>query len=878
MFNASLLLYGLLALCVLDISSTPILSEHPPDRLVPPPLQPSSAPYSTPAVEPTFMQKVARWFGYGSTNDEQHVQSSEIQERYSENIMTEEPQQSSSNTQRAKQICNLCNKVPWIPMLSQNRQIPVLKENFLGNPSQIPPNQLQYPISPPQQSQAQQQRFTQQASQIYQSEQKRPHESHRATQQNIQQKPIQQTFVPQAQHPYPQLTQQLQLPHILQHTKYTQIPQQQSFNRPYQSQYLQQPTSAPQQQSLQPAQGFHYQPNMFYKHNSPLNQQHILLPTYASYYMRPTLAPGYSNVGITSPEYQHHQSLLPAQQAKHRLVPIPIPNLSVTPIPPLYNAKPFLAEPYLHSYHPSYNRFQDGNQLSQNSYNSASSLDLVPPYVSSKSQESASLSSSNNDNIEIIKSISLGDFTTSIEYPPSIVQSPVIDLTQEVNNNYAAKSYINPDYLTEPIVLNNNENIPPDSFSSASSHNFTAQKTNDLIEIVTPIYAETTVHLDWTTDQPQLPISESSSKRYNAFPTQSSTTTIVTDNYNNFKRNRDTPKDLLDSPIYYLKKLTSPKPTTIYPSEMKLTNSPQNDYSLWSTSSQFSNPSTVQPELSQTTFHHPIDPAISSEKKPKQIQIIIPYTTKNHPSPFRRNKVQTFDKSSGWSNHNDYHESQESKIVTATVTQPPPKRTTKYLTKILASNLRELLKKEKNSNYTPVDISKLQKNIDVWTEQEFSLDSNKASTISLLSQSKNIPTEYLTTTPSDVQQYTATEAPTSAKIDDQFYADEEYRKYEVPSNKFIDENLVQDPVRLTTQRPASFTKVNSTPRPNELWNKLNLDFSPITKEKVYVVTPQPFQEESQTLSDFKSPRFLVRPTPGMASTSSADVTQLTEPS
>lgn len=875
MFNASIFLYGLLALCVLDISSTPILSEHPHDRLVPPPLQPSSAPYSTPAVEPTFMQKVAKWFGYGSTNDEQHVQSSEIQERYSEHIITEEPLPPSSNTQRAKQICNLCNKVPWIPMLSQYRQMPVLKDNILGYPAQMPPNQL-HSISPLQQSQAQQQRLPQQVSQFQQSEPVKPHEPHRATQQNIQQHPIHQTFAPHSQHPYPQLPQQLQLPHILQHTQYTQLPQKHSFNRPYHSQYLQPPTAAPQQQSLQPALGFHYQPNIFYKQNNPLNQQHILLPTYASYYMRPTLAPAYSNVGITSPEHQHHQSILPAQQAKHRLVPIPIPNLSVTPIPPLYDAKPFLAEPHLNSYHPSYNRFQDGNQLSQNKYNSASSLDLVPPYVSSKSQESASLSGSNNDNIEIIKSISLGDFTTSIEYPPSVVQSPVIDLTQEVNNNYAAKSYVNPDYLTEPILVNNNENLPPDSFSSASSYNFSAQKTNELIEIVTPIYAETTVHLDYTTDQQQPSISESSSRRYNYVPTQSSTTTIVTDNFNNFKRNRETPKDLLDSPIYYLKKLASPKTTTIYPSELRLTNTPQIDYSPWSTSTPVSSPSTVLPELVQTTVHHTIDQSTSSEKKPKQIQIIIPYTTKNHPSPFRRNKVQTFDRSSGWSNHNDYPESQESKIVTATVTQPPTRRTTKYLTKILASNLRELLKKEKNSNYTPVDISKLQKNIDVWTEQEFSLDTNKASTISLVSQSKNIPTEYLTTTPSNVQQYTVTETPTSTISDDQFYADEEYRKYEVPSDKFIDGNSVQESVRLTTQRPASFTKATSTPRPNELWNTLNLDFSPITKEKVYVVTPQPFQEES--LSDFKSPRFLVRPTPGMASTSSAEVSQLTQPS
>lgn len=142
----------------------------------------------------------------------------------------------------------------------------------------------------------------------------------------------------------------------------------------------------------------------------------------------------------------------------------------------------------------------------------------------------------------------------------------------------------------------------------------------------------------------------------------------------------------------------------------------------------------------------------------KKIQIIIPYTAKNPPSPFRNQAQyqQSFESSDGWSqsdSHDDFHNSEESQIISAatpsTLTIASLKQNNSHLAKILlAKNIRELLKREHLKNISSINLAKLQKNIDGWTEQEFSMTPNRASTISLLAQPKHIPSEYLTTTQS----------------------------------------------------------------------------------------------------------------------------------
>lgn len=350
-------------------------------------------------------------------------------------------------------------------------------------------------------------------------------------------------------------------------------------------------------------------------------------------------------------------------------------------------------------------------------------------------------------------------------------------------------------------------------------------------------------------------------------------------------------------------------------------------------------------------------------KKTKKIQIIIPYT-KGRPSPFKNTapEMQSFESSAGWSNsqHNDDHNSEESQVVSSATPSPksPPKRThSQKFNKLLASNIRELLKREHLQNISTIDLAKLQKNIDGWTEQEFSMSPNRASTISLLAQPKKIPFEYLTTTQSlqdmfttETMQPTTEEYPSTMMemgdstetddsqdegeaMDEESEDENEIRGQETADNMPPDEqeaiqqaeeieeddfkrldylkSLENNQVSGTEHRifyatnpppPSTSTspqpRLTTTPMPpcstatsaydndsgvrttvlpsaDELWNRLKSLLSSANgneKEKVYIVTPQPYpyfesekilsDDDNEVVGNFKSPRFLVRPTPG----------------
>lgn len=79
----------------------------------------------------------------------------------------------------------------------------------------------------------------------------------------------------------------------------------------------------------------------------------------------------------------------------------------------------------------------------------------------------------------------------------------------------------------------------------------------------------------------------------------------------------------------------------------------------------------------------------------------------------------------------------------------------------------------------------------------------------------------------------------------------------------------------TSAYDASISRTTVLPSTDELWNKLKSLLSASTdknNEKVYIVTPQPYpyfesekivsDDDNEVVGNFKSPRFLVRPTPG----------------
>lgn len=439
---------------------------------------------------------------------------------------------------------------------------------------------------------------------------------------------------------------------------------------------------------------------------------------------------------------------------------------------------------------------------------------------------------------------------------------------------------------------------------------------------------------------------------------------------------RETPLNLLDTPIQHFRKTligpsSTPDPSSVpdfklmrnawKPLPPNAFSNPSNPSNKLITAGPHSYPSPVIPSAASAAFQshtvHDTNAIDNDAKKTKKIQIIIPYTNKSRPSPFKNNQeFQSFESSAGWSNsqHNDDHNSEESQVISSATPSPktglPPKRTqSRYYTKVLAKNIRELLKREHLKNISTIDLEKLQKNIDGWTEQEFSMSPNRASTISQLAQPKLIPYEYLTTTQS-LQDMQTTESiqPTTEEYPSTLYevsdSTEMYDDGRIIDNESEDENEIRGqengdniapdeqeaiqqaednedddfnrlaymkslenhhmsgshkifyatnpppspppqlkattpipPCSTTTSAIYTESVVRTTvpPTADELWNRLKSLLTPITdknNEKVYIVTPQPYPyiESEKILSDddneivghFKSPRFLVRPTPG----------------
>lgn len=572
-------------------------------------------------------------------------------------------------------------------------------------------------------------------------------------------------------------------------------------------------------------------------------------------------------------------------------------------------------------------------------------------------------------------------FTASQPFTPRSTLSPS-DQSRESSSKVEHKSH----FISSPIVIADGNNAP-----STGQHSSTPiqQVLNQLNISSTPqgfqhtmttaSPADNTIASDGAVDE----LNQSNDE-------VKSSAGYMKKDINHQTGDRGTPLNLLDSPISHFRKTSvAPSSTTPQSVDEHVSNYPEFKYikNTWTPLSPdgFTRPG-LAPALQttpapfatvsasyQTTSSVRDNEATDDDrnKKPKKIQVIIPYTSKNHPSPFRQNAYQTFDTAAGWSHsnrHDDIHDSQESQVVSSATPSPNriaslKRNNSRYLTKILAKNIRDLLKREHLKNLTTIDLEKLQKNIDGWTEQEFSMTPNRGSTISLLSQSKHIPSEYLTTTPA-LNDMTTTDSPSTyyedasegegetsedgeeadeaedgdvdAAIEDESETDndafgpdndavdpdeeaiqqaeavedDDFKRLEYVKSldnnqisgsetRLVYETTTRPPRRATTLPPCSTTQIvpirtTVLPSPDELWNKLKSLLSPAArdrKEKVYVVTPQPHpyfesdesvttyvhDNENEIAANFKSPRFLVRPTPGMARSSTGNIARVTLP-
>lgn len=651
---------------------------------------------------------------------------------------------------------------------------------------------------------------------------------------------------------------------------------------------------------------------------------------------------------VTNPEYILPPNVLPLEGENGQLQPIPIPNLSPSPIPPLFDATPFHSDPY-RSQTTGFIKLVPLEPVAQlsNKVNVQVMPDASLPRFEAAREE---------PDIEVIHSNLVADFTLRPESIHNGFTGSPAQSSYKINLDFGNNIDINPT-INSPINADRLETVT-DAVGAGSEHEYEhnvhqalhtivknlnnsdddpidTEESNRVVPSITNFYDQDLEEIS-TTQRGYIVKFEPSlqtSADLATIPAKINSSEVLKKN-----RDRPTPLEFLDSPSHhsrltpftqaplafkplddYTKKLatlwTSPAPIS---SSTDATPTPT--YRLPETSTQATTTTSSLPVAPTTTLSYlsqlsggafsgitpPKEPpkAPASTKKPKQIQIVIPYTTFHKPSPFKIQEQQELityrpirghyvthptkgqeiknlkveENFNGHGYHNDQEypdHAQESKIVESKVTTEQPK-TTKYFTKILANNIRELLKKERTPKPPRIDLIRLQKNIDGWTEQSFL---GKASTISQTGHTKAIPRSFFSTTMTPttfMKVATTTLSPkttfdpdlmeeTKRQYNNILYKKDDDSLYVKRHDRFLnrDNELVLLNNNLTYNSDHEGVKVfapRTTLTPKELWKRFHVTISPLTNEKIYVVTPQPPQDVvEERISTFK-PRFAVRPT------------------
>lgn len=658
--------------------------------------------------------------------------------------------------------------------------------------------------------------------------------------------------------------------------------------------------------------------------------------------------------GVTNPEYLLPPNMLPLEGENSAFpAPIPIPNLSPTPIPPLFDSKDFHDNPYTNE--------------------KVGFIKIVPlePTAQLSNKVNVQFNPKALNRVEVVNSRLVAEFTI----PPEIIQT-----TPSAESNFGIRQTapvkINIDIgnnldninttLSAPLLVASEEatdvafaasekeyqhNVRQELFGAYDDGDDDGGKSveEQLKQDETNNHRVLPNNIESNNDNDEEDTTTTEGNYFVKFePSIQTAADLVEETRNNRSqnnKNRTTPLGLLDSPIFYKASTESPKTTTPLPLRyIKISTvtkasvppfKPMKDFTkslatLWtaathslatSTESLNSEKTTIKPTISPfiaklSGITIPREKPISSTKKPKQIQIIIPYTTINRPSPFKsqdeqdlatykpflrghyvthppRNQIITTTSISttesapiftttnkddllynahGYHNDEEYQVAQESQIFESKVKIEVPK-SNRHLTKIIANNIRDLLRKEKTPKPQKVDLVKLQRNIDGWTEQSFK---GKASTMALFGHTKPIPTSFLTTTmrvsnfPSTTLSPMTTFDPdlmeeTRKQYENILYKnDEEEDLYVKRHDRFLsrDNELLLLNNNLTQNNLQEGVKIfapKATLSPRELWQRLHLTVSPLTNERVYVVTPQPVGKKEESTTFYK-PRFAIRPT------------------
>ncbi|XP_028033255.1 uncharacterized protein LOC114245320 isoform X1 [Bombyx mandarina] len=548
--------------------------------------------------------------------------------------------------------------------------------------------------------------------------------------------------------------------------------------------------------------------------------------------------------GVTNMTYPKH-SLALANPAPftlnkgrniHTLQPVALPNLSVSPLPPIFNARPFRPITAFPS-----NVVQGINQMQQtlNNYNVAQSIPLV-------------------------------EYTHSVDYPATFVESPVIDINAVQNTNQS-KSYRN---IPSSYVIDEIKDISP----QASEDHISATKTSDASFESTGVDVGNDINYD--TGIP-LEMNKNSFHNSDNKPSFADLRGVKDEDVDKYRTENNLQN--IDSPLLYLKPSAPHKNHGDFILSLS-TPRAENEYEIYddapSTTIAPKPPTLTSWDESRTDYSHSLSPPAEEpvkSNKPKFVQIIVPYTT-------LRKEVD-----------NDYSQgTKEWSIISEKEFQPrniPPHKESVFTTTEQYTTLAtttEDTKQEVLENYdqdqlspantfnnfyevreTPFDIIKLQHTIDDWTEQEYSKEyKNQEKTRSSEKLAKQIPDDFFTTTvPTNYDSETNSyhnydfydhESASSIqhivhstdKINSTLtYPRKEYNMIERTKTKHTDNkngslneiNKFHVYTAASSFRTTPVTSSTSTTTPPP-WGKIQTSISPLTKEKVYVVTSRPWRD------------------------------------
>ncbi|XP_065363401.1 mucin-2 [Calliphora vicina] len=922
-----------------DFSTSKILAPAPPDYLVPPPLPlhahaaahfkqarrqnvlPSESrtipkyinaelPANHNDKHPGLMTRVARWFGYANQNaatDQQVAQGTNKQAYY-----YQKPSQQQQYGSGDKEPCNLCNKYPWVPMMA---------------------NSIHYPLAGNQWDATKQ---TQHQANVQHGDQSPPQILHASS--NVKQRAVKFNFPlpyvpPNSPHKGKDTPNNIQystgpflpipIPPFLSNSALPPIYNAQNF--------LPNTTPAPNTiQQLPSTEPAHFAENI-------AEHSEIHFDTAIPTQIPPTIANNDASFEIV----KSHQLVDYISSVEYPASYVPSHSYDVStqiPVLPLNNQQ---TDPKI-----STGLYQHSTLSPHLNQHAPASQILTDPssFIADNQQQS----NQQSDTYEQ---------TTLFNHQPQYLEH----VQHYEYDNFVAASHQNSSVFEQPLQQQQQPQTHLDTWTLESNDYVFATSSPETFS-TTEQPTTLTTELESTT-VPQTQDNEVefiASIQTNAQHSNSETTKL----WQQKPKQRETPKRLLDSPIQHINgNLGAPRPFTRDPSDLTFRLGPTNhklpETNQATSPHEYWKPQTAATESPITTStYSSIDasgqyagmspPSLPSTYNSDQILLPSYLTTKNRPRPFETTRVNMVTKTpstatySTWSQGQnvELHTPQESMLVrshikpaaTTTTTTAKP-RTTKYLTKILASNLRELLQREHepaklkfNANDLDIDINKLQKNIDDWTEQEYTSLSHRPSTPTIRGRSKHIPSEYLPTTTAAVKARQSkttkgftdnSELPSSinnleplyerestkrfqyTQITDNhlrdFYNNFEAMKSKTPANYKNTTPAVMTTTMATTTTSTTTTTTTEKPiylrpiqmlEPEELWKKAKVSISPKTQEKVYVVTPQPrfFPQRfyaptaapptttttttekpfSSFGSGFKSPRFLVRPTPGNA--------------